>query len=124
LPAGAAFDRYVGPRDGALPWQAREVLLTPPKDLRVPVSGLSTVSPDPWRKAGEALKGDPATTVPMDDVLPALPNRPPPTLTILPRTTVMTPLRVFLPVPRDPEAAPRQDDGDPHLVAEEPPAMA
>jgi hypothetical protein len=102
----AAFDRYVGPRDGALPGIVRGVLTQEPLDMRVPVSGLSGISPEPWRKAGERLKGDVGATVSMDDLLPALPLRPPATLTILPGTTVMQPLPkpAFLPVPADPEA--------------------
>jgi hypothetical protein len=104
----AAFDRYVGPRDGALPGMVRGVLTAEPLDMRVPISGLSSVLPEPWRKAGERLKADPAASVEMDYLLPTLPSRPPPTLAIMHGVTRMVPLKPegFLPVPTDPEAAP------------------
>jgi hypothetical protein len=74
----AGFDMYATGRGVPLPGLVTEVLMAEPRDLRIPVRGLGTVSPDAWHRAGDRLKADTAATIAMDDLLPpATPHQPP-----------------------------------------------
>jgi hypothetical protein len=74
----AAFDMYAGIQGGVLPGLVRGVLLSEPRDMRVPASALGNMSLDAWRRAGDALRADPhAALISMDDLLPPPPPRPP-----------------------------------------------
>jgi hypothetical protein len=103
----AAFDRFTGPRDAPLPGKVREVVVAPPREMRVPTGALGTVSVAAWTKAGETLRADPQAAVNVEALLPTPLARP--TLVIpvfIPPPRSPAPPGTFLPVPVDPEATP------------------